>query len=634
MSGFQRVCKLWFGRLAIPAASVALLSLGVSGSGSWAADFFSGVSGIVIKPGNAKDVQVIEFRADMPFEYQMQVLGRNDILLRLYNAQIASELIDKQGLVQVDSESPSLTVMSGGSGIDSLTRKQYHEIVLTGPQLGEKKLQIIGAEELPLPKPAMTPVTPTKAAKIAPARPAITPAANIVPARPVMAPVFAPKPAKAATPARKISSKPKAGRSKQVVVFPNLAEVENNPQHAALNPQGADEPTVLLGTETQPAPKQAGWLDLDAAPLKPATPLASAAAKPAAPKIAPAPKATKSTANIKVAKANGPAIAAISDVPPALSRFRPEDLVAMRAPMQNQMQTESVSIAQPPSLSAMQAFPGPGYDASQSIPANELMQQEAAAEAPEAENEQEPEILIPLPRYKGGAPPIQAATLDSKGQPIVLKPKNMAIPEFGVGGQPVNPQNMLFQAESEDTSTRVNRLMASALEHYRDNAWDQALQDIRQAVVMDSTNADLYAAQAEIEVKQSNLINAVKSYEKAVKLAPGKHDYRYAQVLVMAGRRADAIRVLERLYHENPNRAQVIFMLGTLHEEQGNMQRALEYLKQAAQLHPGSADVQYNLGLAYELSGSREEAELHYRKALNLDPKARDAAQALERVKH
>jgi Flp pilus assembly protein TadD len=549
----------------------------------WAVELFAGVSEILVRQGDGPAMQVVEFKSDLPFRYQLQVLDRDQVLLRLYNVQLSRNLMGDWGSVRIQSEKPGIEAIFRGKGHDRLSGINYQEILLSGPSLGHRQIQIIGAEALPLP-----------AAKLMPP----------VEARPVSSQSKPDPQREAATPIRRAASKADSGKAvtgktgKPLVVLPNLAALENaTAPNVTVAPQ---EPTAMLGVEN--------------------------------------------AGGYRNARAGGPAIAAISDGPPNLLRLQPDqfrgrqDVMAQppqpMAPVVNPIfpPPEQMSrLAQPPSLTYPQAYTqppmmGPGYNAAPSMAPSEM-------QPPEMQMDPDYEVLIPLPRYRGGAPPIQAVTMDKNGKTVMLNPKNAAIPEFGIGNGD-GGQNMLFQAEPDDGGNRVSRLMASALTHYRNSAWDAALKDIHQAMAVESANADLYAAQGEIEIKQGKAAAAALSYQKAVKLVPGKHDWRYAQILILAGKRQEAISVLERVYRNNPKQAQVAFTLGTLHEELGNTAKALEYLKQAARMHPASSDIQYNLGLAFELSGNREEAELHYRKALVLDPEARDAVQALERVRN
>jgi tetratricopeptide (TPR) repeat protein len=242
------------------------------------------------------------------------------------------------------------------------------------------------------------------------------------------------------------------------------------------------------------------------------------------------------------------------------------------------------------------------------------------------------QMLSPLPRYQGGAAPIQAMTTDQQGNPVLLRPKNQSIPEFDIASRN-EAYNTLFQAESESDSQKVSRFMAQALSAYQNQRFKEALPPIQQALALDVDNADLYAALGEIQIKLNQPKLASEAYARAFKHEADKYGQRYAQVLVLSGQRQQAVAVLKWLYSQDSRQAEIAYMLGTLYEEMGQTLAALPYLQQAADLHPASADIQYNLGLSYELSGDRLLAERHYQKALSLNPNAVDARNALNRVK-
>jgi tetratricopeptide (TPR) repeat protein len=278
----------------------------------------------------------------------------------------------------------------------------------------------------------------------------------------------------------------------------------------------------------------------------------------------------------------------------------------------------------------------PEYSKQASQPFKATESEVVQSPAPLAELEEAPEpeyqMLTPLPRYQGGAAPIQAMTTDQQGNPVLVRPKNQVIPEFTIAS--INEgYNTLFQAEPDSNSQKVSRLMAQALGAYQNQHFKQALAPIQQALGLDADNADLYAALAEIQIKLNQPKLASEVYAMAFKHGPDKYGQRYAQVLVLSGQRQQAVAVLKQLYRQDAQQAEIAYMLGTLYEEMGQTTEALPYLRQAAELHPASADIQYNLGLAYELSGDRLLAEKHYQKALSLNPDAVDTRNALSRVK-
>ncbi len=551
MSGFsvsgKSTVKLPLKGLLALACTVGTFSLSMAGAQS----LFAGIDAIVARSqGNAT---VLEFQADLPFEYQLQVLGRDEILLRLYHARLANALSAESGHIRLQAEGRSLTAQLRSPDMAAV-QNDYQELVLSGKQLGEQKIQVLGGTEIP--------------------------ATSELPGQPVVS-----------KPSRKLSH---AKPEKPVVKFPDFLP---------------EEPVAMMAVPTEAPVKPAQRIELE---NQQSTDTVATVTTPKANSARPAelsPKTGSAKAGGSSAKpGSGPQIAGVVDLPDRRV-FQP---VSVESAVTAQMSIPAVNRA------LVVPEPSPA----------------TSTETVELAPEPSYQVMIPLPRYHGGAPPIQAVTLDLNGKPVSLKSKPLSRTEYQIGEGPAEAYNTLFQTEPENARQKVSRLMAMALTQYRQSNWEGALTQISQARQLDSSNAALYAASAEVQRKLSRLDAACADYARAVQLAPGKYDLSYAQVLAQAERREEAVRLLETLFAKDKTQSDVAFMLGTLYEEMGRSAEALIYLKKADQLHPASADIQYNLGLAYELSGSPEEAELHYRKALTLNPSARDAAQGLARVRH
>jgi len=203
------------------------------------------------------------------------------------------------------------------------------------------------------------------------------------------------------------------------------------------------------------------------------------------------------------------------------------------------------------------------------------------------------------------------------------------------GKTPSEPVNVLSYA---DVSTKqVNALMQQALAEYKQHDYSAAEVKIRQALAQNDQDPNLYAALGEIQVKTHRLSDAQKSYAQANSLN-SKYSLRYAEVLVLNHQRSEAIMVLENMLGssiqslDKNHLGKIHYMLGTLNEEIGDTPKALDHLQTAERFNPGSADIQYNLGVAYELLGNPEKAKVHYANASRLNPMAHDAKLALSRV--
>lgn len=516
----------------------------LAGTLAFASPLFAGVTGIEARPEQAGGVQPLNFQSDLPFQYQLQVRDHDHIILRLYNARISGNLLTPEGGVNLLSGGAIQSATLKKPDKDRLVSDDYQEIILTGPGLGDKKLKITGATELPLPVAKSISTLSAKAANAAEAGQKV--------ANPRI------------EPARLASS---TDRKQATSNRQPKAQIATSNKHDSK--KSSLEPVAMMMTAEKSAMGE------------------------------------QSTSK-------GPQIAAMKNVTgPATGQARPliiENTPRYTSPSYQPVQDEvAVQREAPP-------------------------EQEAVLAPPQDAPEPAYQILTPLPRYQGGAAPIVAMTTDNSGKPVLIRPKNQAIPEFGIGAD-ADGYNTLFQAELESGPRQVNHLMAEALDAYRGKRYEQALKQIQQALQLDGNNADLYAALAEIQIKLNQLPQASEAYQKASEKSGEKYGHRYAQVLVLAGKRQDAVQVLKKLYQQDEKQVQIAYMLGTLYEEMGQTAEALPYLKQAAALHPASADIQYNLGLAYELSGDRLRAEKHYQQALKLNQNATDIRKALARVK-
>ncbi|WP_303675172.1 tetratricopeptide repeat protein [Vampirovibrio chlorellavorus] len=507
---------------------------------------FSGITGIEAGALQADGSQLIRFSADLPFQYQTQVLDANNVVLRIYNARLGQALLTQEG---------AINVLAGGA-IESArlrsaaptaagTASNFQELVFSGAGLGRLKLKIMGGEALPvkvtLPQTKSQSVPERLAA--ARTRPSVNATGRVAP---VGQPVAKGKP-----------FNPGVGRSLSHL---DALKKELKTSKSAVDGSGFDK---MMGQ-----------------------PLAMMAV---APEI-PAP-----------VESRGPQIASVTSLAGGMPQATAGPVARLAEKSVPPVAPEPVEAGAP--LSSEEAYPEPAYQA-----------------------------LTPLPRYQGGAAPIQAMTTDANGKPILIRPKNQPIPEFSINQSPES-FNVLFQAEGTPAQQRVANLMAESLKVYHARQYAKALPLIQQALQLQSDNADLYAALAEIQGQLAQKQEAAKAYARAYHYNPQQYGQPYAQALVLVGQRGKAIEVLTALYGKNPNQAGVAYMLGTLYEELGQTEQALPFLKQAAELHPGSADIQYNLGLAYELSGDNLLAERHYQRALRLDASAADAQKALTRVR-
>ncbi len=89
--------------------------------------------------------------------------------------------------------------------------------------------------------------------------------------------------------------------------------------------------------------------------------------------------------------------------------------------------------------------------------------------------------------------------------------------------------------------------------------------------------------------------------------------------------RAQAIEAYDRALCVDPQRPEVLINCGTLHYEDGNLEKASEYFRGALALDAENALAHFNLGSVLEEAGEDEGARQHLRQAVRLDPNYPDA---------
>ncbi len=94
-----------------------------------------------------------------------------------------------------------------------------------------------------------------------------------------------------------------------------------------------------------------------------------------------------------------------------------------------------------------------------------------------------------------------------------------------------------------------------------------------------------------------------------------------AVALQKAGRLAEATKIYSRVLRRSPENFDCVYLLATLHAQQGDLSAAIELFRRAAKLRPDVLDAQYNLAVALGMTGDHREAALAYKHILDKDPR-------------
>lgn len=168
---------------------------------------------------------------------------------------------------------------------------------------------------------------------------------------------------------------------------------------------------------------------------------------------------------------------------------------------------------------------------------------------------------------------------------------------------------------------------------YRDTGQvDRAEARLRQGLARDSTGAELWGGlaalyvqrgqqEAEPEVAQKWMGQALAAYLRATELAPDDHTYQdnLGNTYQELNRPAEALRHHRRALELQPGDVRTLCNLGNAHHMLGDVEVAAGLYRQALIIDPGYAGAWLNLGSALEAQALPQEALAAYERAASLD---------------
>lgn len=117
---------------------------------------------------------------------------------------------------------------------------------------------------------------------------------------------------------------------------------------------------------------------------------------------------------------------------------------------------------------------------------------------------------------------------------------------------------------------------------------------LKKAVHMQPNNAEIRQAYGLWLTRQGRSDEALRNLKASAKLAPqnSRYAYIYAIALNSTGKPADAIAALQAADGKFPGNLDILYALSTIHRDQGEKQKALEYAQQLVDIRPREAAFQ------------------------------------------
>ena len=157
---------------------------------------------------------------------------------------------------------------------------------------------------------------------------------------------------------------------------------------------------------------------------------------------------------------------------------------------------------------------------------------------------------------------------------------------------------------------------------YETDRLDAAINDLREAITIDSMIPEYYHLLADAFLDINNSTRSLKTMEKASYLFPDRTLtlLKYAELQLILKQYDNSILTLNRILKYDPQNGEAYLMLGMNFREMGDIRRAINSFQTATEFDANIIDAWLLLGNIFE-EQKKPEALKYYEAAVNVDPK-------------
>lgn len=156
---------------------------------------------------------------------------------------------------------------------------------------------------------------------------------------------------------------------------------------------------------------------------------------------------------------------------------------------------------------------------------------------------------------------------------------------------------------------------------YEQNSYDQAIEDLKKAIDLDSTQAAYYHVLADAYLDYVRSREALETMELAAKHFPQRIGtlLKLSEFQLILTKYEDSMRTIDRILRQDPQNAEAYFMFGLNFKELGDTARAVNSFKKSVEIEPELTDAWISLGQLY---GALEDpiAESYFDNAIKTEP--------------
>lgn len=189
-------------------------------------------------------------------------------------------------------------------------------------------------------------------------------------------------------------------------------------------------------------------------------------------------------------------------------------------------------------------------------------------------------------------------------------PKTKESPELAALNQKIasDPENAGYYADRADF-------------YYRNNNLDNALQDLQQAITLDSMQPPFYSLLADVYIKYFKSYQGLKALEKAAALFPENIPtlIKLSRTQLLLKLYPESMKTINQVLTLDPTLGEAHLMLGMNFKETGDTARAINSFQKAVNFDADLIDGWINLGQLHESRGHAV-AGKYYESAIQIAP--------------
>lgn len=203
---------------------------------------------------------------------------------------------------------------------------------------------------------------------------------------------------------------------------------------------------------------------------------------------------------------------------------------------------------------------------------------------------------VSAPALRSQLPPAESAILKSALQAFIdAQNENAERPEshLNLGNMYSQSGAMVSAEKSYRQAIRLDPKFGPAYANLADLYRAQGLDEFAGKVLKDGISklpedATLYHAQGLMQARTRQMDSALASLQKAAEFQPGsaRYTYVYGVALNSSGAVEKALQVLEQGFARHPGDREIIFMLASIHRDQGHNDAALAWAQKLLSINP------------------------------------------------